>query len=227
MATLKTNYKDDILDLNQNDRRCFTMTTNEDNTVSFRDVTRYEQQGDSFRASDINATNTQVNANTEKIADVEDGLGNANESINGVVADLTANNKKYKADYQNGKYGFTIDNEFHPFNKGTIYLGEYSANTTIDVSDLGATSVDQFIMSVTPTNINQTQTNITWGATGGNAYCTATYTAPTLALNNGTLTLTVGSLSATGGGVGNWYGGTSASSTNKVKLYYVGDIETR
>jgi hypothetical protein len=146
-----------------------------------------------------------------------------------VNADLTANTKKFKFDYDSTKqkYGYTIDGEFHPFSSGAIYLGEYSANTTIDVSDLGATSVDQFIMSVTPTNISRTQTGVTWGANGGNAYCTASYTAPTLALNNGTLTLTVGSLSATGGAVGNWYGGTSSSSTNKVKVYYVGDIETR
>lgn len=34
-------------------------------------------------------------------------------NINGINADLTANSKQYSASYQNGKYGFMIDNVFY------------------------------------------------------------------------------------------------------------------
>ena len=37
------------------------MVTNSDGTVSFDDVTNYSQEGDSFGAADINATNKKVN----------------------------------------------------------------------------------------------------------------------------------------------------------------------
>lgn len=74
MAILKTDYKDDILDTSQNTKRKYAMTENQDNTVSFDDETEYTQEGDSFGAQDINATNIQVNTNTGAIADINDNL---------------------------------------------------------------------------------------------------------------------------------------------------------
>lgn len=52
---LRTDYKDDILDLTQNTQRKYRMITNADGTVSFEDVTAYSQVGDSFGAADINS----------------------------------------------------------------------------------------------------------------------------------------------------------------------------
>lgn len=51
---LRTDYKDDILDLTQNTQRKYRMITNADGTVSFEDVTVYSQVGDSFGASQLN-----------------------------------------------------------------------------------------------------------------------------------------------------------------------------
>ena len=51
---LRTDYKDDILDLTQNTQRKYRMITNADGTVSFEDVTVYSQVGDSFGASELN-----------------------------------------------------------------------------------------------------------------------------------------------------------------------------
>ena len=51
---LRTDYKDDILDLTQNAQRKYRMITNDDGTVSFEDVTVYSQVGDSFGASQLN-----------------------------------------------------------------------------------------------------------------------------------------------------------------------------
>lgn len=58
---LKTNYKDDILDLTQNTQRKYRMITNDDDTVSFEDMTEYSQVGDSFGGADVNAITTVVN----------------------------------------------------------------------------------------------------------------------------------------------------------------------
>lgn len=63
---LKTNYKDDILDLTQNTQRKYRMITNDDDTVSFEDVTEYSQVGDSFGGADVNLITQRVNG----------GLGN-------------------------------------------------------------------------------------------------------------------------------------------------------
>lgn len=64
MADLRTDYKDDILDLTQNTQRKYRMITNDDDTVSFEDVTAYSQVGDSFGAADVNTITNALN-NTE------------------------------------------------------------------------------------------------------------------------------------------------------------------
>lgn len=74
MASLRTDYKDDVL---SGDRK-YRMVNNPDGTVSFVDVTDYTQEGDTFGASDVNATNTAVNALQEAngdtdISDIGDG----------------------------------------------------------------------------------------------------------------------------------------------------------
>lgn len=74
MADLKTDYKDDVLDTTQNTKRKYQMIDNGDGTVSFEDVTKYIQQGDSFGADDTNATNTKVNALESDIDEINDKL---------------------------------------------------------------------------------------------------------------------------------------------------------
>ena len=64
MADLRTDYRDDILDLTQNTQRKYRMITNDDGTVSFEDVTVYSQIGDSFGAADVNTITDALN-NTE------------------------------------------------------------------------------------------------------------------------------------------------------------------
>lgn len=59
--SLKTNYKTDAWE----GKRKYLLTENEDGTVSLNDVTAYVVVGDVFNGYDINATNTQVNENTQ------------------------------------------------------------------------------------------------------------------------------------------------------------------
>ena len=57
---LKTNYKDYRFQEGEKLRK-YRQISNDDGTISFEDVTSYQQEGDRFSASDINATNTEVN----------------------------------------------------------------------------------------------------------------------------------------------------------------------
>lgn len=57
MATLSTSYVDAVWSGN----RKYQLINNADNTVSFTDETDYTVEGTYFGASDINATNRQVN----------------------------------------------------------------------------------------------------------------------------------------------------------------------
>ena len=72
--TLPTNYKDDILNTSVEGMRRYQMIYNSDNTVSFKDVTPYDQTGSDFGAGDINLTNQAVNqsADAGKIIDDPD-----------------------------------------------------------------------------------------------------------------------------------------------------------
>ena len=62
---LKTDYKDYVYSGNQK----FKITANSDGTSTITDSTTYSQVGDTFGASDLNATNEAVNAlDTGKIS---------------------------------------------------------------------------------------------------------------------------------------------------------------
>jgi hypothetical protein len=61
MADLRTDYKDDVLNINTNERRKYRVINNADGTISFEDVTDYVQNGDNFGSFDINITNKTVN----------------------------------------------------------------------------------------------------------------------------------------------------------------------
>ncbi len=57
MDTLKTDYKNDIF----TGMRKYTKIDNPDGTLSLRDDTTYQQNGDIYAAADINTTNQAVN----------------------------------------------------------------------------------------------------------------------------------------------------------------------
>ncbi len=72
MATLPTNFKDDILDTSVNTRRKYRMYENADGTVEFEDVTEYSQVGSEFGAGQINDINEEVNQKFDKNMVVRD-----------------------------------------------------------------------------------------------------------------------------------------------------------
>lgn len=61
MADLKTDYKDDVLDVLVNEKRKWIITENGDGTVTIEDATTYSQTGDIFGSADLNAITLAVN----------------------------------------------------------------------------------------------------------------------------------------------------------------------
>lgn len=61
ITKLKTNFQDDIINTEVTDKRRFNLINNSDGTVSFDDVTTYEQIGSNYGAQEINTTNDTVN----------------------------------------------------------------------------------------------------------------------------------------------------------------------
>lgn len=61
MADLKTDYKDDVLDVSVNEKRKWIITENGDGTVTIEDATTYSQAGDIFGSADLNAITLAVN----------------------------------------------------------------------------------------------------------------------------------------------------------------------
>ena len=62
---LATDFKDDIMQDTMNGKRRYKMVNNTDGTVSFEDVTDYEQVGNAYGAGQINATNEAVNQSVD------------------------------------------------------------------------------------------------------------------------------------------------------------------
>ena len=134
--SLRTNYSDDVLDTGVNTKRKYSITQNEDNTISLTDETAYTSEGDYFGASDINATNEVVNTLYDYFV------------LDGWVSKSTEflENGNIKETDRNSHY-YTITS----FNQdGTITQQLYNPN-----DDLIATRLTEFLASG---NINETVT---------------------------------------------------------------------
>lgn len=70
MSELRTDFKDDVLDVTQNERRKYNVIHNEDGTISLEDATVYLQQGDSFGANDLNEMNRMANQMNEAAGEI-------------------------------------------------------------------------------------------------------------------------------------------------------------
>ena len=80
--TLKTDYKDYTFQEGETLRK-YQQISNDDGTISFRDVTSYQQEGDRFSASDINSTNAKVN-------ELNQTVGGIQTDVSGLQTDVSA-----------------------------------------------------------------------------------------------------------------------------------------
>ena len=157
---LKTNYKDDVLDISVNQNRTFVIKDENGNVlhrnITIEETTVFSTEGDNFGSRDINSTNAKVNE---------------------LDTHLTANTHKFIAGYVDGEYGFYIDGVFRPFSDGTTYLGEFSANATIDISELRNPSASDFIFVINESaSVNRSEANYQNYASGYSKFYPATFT---------------------------------------------------
>lgn len=73
IPNLPVDFKDDILNTGVNQKRKYQQTYNSDGSVSFEDVTAYQQKGSNFGAQEVNETNGAVNnIYSERILDLDE-----------------------------------------------------------------------------------------------------------------------------------------------------------
>lgn len=84
---LKTDYQDDILNIEVNVNRRFraTLVSGETDVYEITDVTDYTQDGDQFGSNDINATNTEVNALRDETDLISDSLDTLTVNVKKMV----------------------------------------------------------------------------------------------------------------------------------------------
>ena len=72
MAILPTNYVDDVIDTAINEHRTYNIVDNQGNViyegVRLDETTRFITEGTAYGSTDVNATNRQINTNTDSIA---------------------------------------------------------------------------------------------------------------------------------------------------------------
>lgn len=92
-ATLPTNFQDDILSANMNNKRRYRVIQNSDGTISLEDVSIYTQVGSNFGAAQMNSTNKAVNESVDK-AVIIDNYNDliANTTSGKIVGALAAKN---------------------------------------------------------------------------------------------------------------------------------------
>ena len=82
--TLKTDYKDYQFQEGQTLRK-YQEISNNDGTISLRDVTSYQQEGDRFSASDINSTNAKVNELDQTVETIKTDIGNIDTALTSIL----------------------------------------------------------------------------------------------------------------------------------------------
>lgn len=81
ITKLKTNFQDDIINTEVNDRRRYNLINNSDGTISLEDVTVYEQIGSNYGEKEINNANDTVNQLIEKVEKADSVFLLRNQSV--------------------------------------------------------------------------------------------------------------------------------------------------
>ena len=186
--SLPTNYQNEILNSAMSNRRQYRMIENNNNTISFIDVTVYDQEGSLFDADDINAITTQINLNITNIAALEQAIqsglvtgvkGNSESSYRAGQVNITAANigTYTKTEIDNlidaiGGMHFELVNALPTENisTSTIYLvpseNSRSRNTKDEYINLDGTTAGWEQIGSTSVNLSNyyTKTEIDTGA---------------------------------------------------------------
>lgn len=139
--TLKTNYKDYQFQEGETLRK-YQQISNDDGTISLRDVTSYQQEGDRFSASDINSTNAKVN-------ELDQTVGGIKTDVSGLQTDVSTLKSKTStlqtdvSELQNNTYTKTeVDEKVNgTLNLNSVFKGDITSKGTYTISDISNAKV--------------------------------------------------------------------------------------
>lgn len=139
MSELRTDFKDDVLDVTQNEKRKYRIIHNDDGTISLEDATVYLQKGDSFGANDINEMNeitNQMLGVNEKLEEINRHPKTSLTSEEG-THDLRYNEKQLQVKENDNWVPATVDMVFG--NGKKISKIRYGQKITYGGSDISIT----------------------------------------------------------------------------------------
>ena len=132
--TLKTNYKDYQFQEGETLRK-YQQISNDDGTISLRDVTSYQQEGDRFSASDINSTNAKVNELSQNVSALQTDVSTLKSKTSTLQTNVI--------ELQNNTYTKTeVDEKVNgTLNLKSVYNGDVTSNGTYTISDISNAKV--------------------------------------------------------------------------------------
>lgn len=175
---LKTNYKDDVLDLTQNANRKYEEIENQDGSISFNDVTVYDEVGDTFGAADANSITRALTDTTRNISfqfgiDTNGDYGYIKDGETEVTPFKSRHTETYKPTvrannndmglYHKKRY---VDTTAVP-NSNT---GTYTASSRGAALDMGATNTYRYVNTNSVPNSNSGTYPNNTGVTANGTY---------------------------------------------------------
>lgn len=157
MSNLRTDYSDDILNTEINTQRRFIVKDTETGNVIHQDVeieeiTEFSREGDEMGGDVINETNLHLIAEDGlnfQFAKDPNGTDHGYIDSNGVFRPFKTTHTETLNVNGVGITDMGVDHKYRYVDvdvTGVQYLGYFTGNTSINVSALGATSTNQFIV---------------------------------------------------------------------------------
>ena len=129
---LSTDFKDDIL-ASANPKRKYQMIYNDDGSVSFTDVTQYDQMGSIFGAKEVNEERAAINNIDERRLVTLDEIGLVTEEGYFVDAKAAAELNRKWSDELTGNNQY-CKYRYVKFGKTAIIIGNLTANSNNNIS---------------------------------------------------------------------------------------------
>lgn len=147
MSLLPTNYQNEILNSEMSNRRQYRMIENNNGTVSFIDVSVYDQEGSLFDADDVNAICERINLNITDIGIIQQAIEN------GVVSGIKGS---AESDYRVGQVTLTAAN-LNAYTKDQVdnLVAEMSGMGFKVVDTLPITDISTSIIYLVPSSASQ------------------------------------------------------------------------
>lgn len=140
MSELRTDFKDDVLDVTQNEKRKYRVIHNDDGTISLEDATVYVQKGDNFGANELN----EMNEVTNQMLGVNEKLEEINRHPK---ATLVSEEGTHDLRYSEKQLQIKEDDNWKPATVDMFYGDGKKINRILYAQTVDKTQVDKKIVN--------------------------------------------------------------------------------